>query len=41
VNGAVRYAVDKRKLVVLDDEGKTHGIDIVKCILKGTGAAAK
>jgi hypothetical protein len=38
VNGAVRYAVDKRKLVVVDDEGKEHQMEIVKRTLKGPAA---
>jgi hypothetical protein len=34
VNGEVKYYVDKRKLHVLDDDGKEHVIDIVKQIQK-------
>ena len=34
VNGAVRYAVDKQKLVVLDDQGKEHEMEIIKRVLK-------
>ena len=34
VNGEVKYYVDKRKLHVLDDDGKEHVIEIVKQIQK-------
>lgn len=34
VNGKVKYAVEKRKLFVIDDEGKDHEMEIVKKVLK-------
>jgi hypothetical protein len=34
VNEKVKFAVDKRKLYVLDDEGKEHEMEIIKRILK-------
>jgi len=34
VNEKVKFAVDKRKLYVLDDEGKDHEMEIVTRILK-------
>jgi hypothetical protein len=34
VNGPVKYAVDGRKLVVMDDDSKRHEMEIVKRILK-------
>jgi hypothetical protein len=34
VNGPVKYAVDGRKLIVIDDDGKQHAMEIVKRILK-------
>jgi hypothetical protein len=34
VNEKIKFAVDKRKLYVLDDEGKEHEMEIVKRILK-------
>ena len=34
VNGAVKYAVDGRKPVVIDDDGKQHEMEITKRILK-------
>ena len=34
VNGPVKYAVEKRKLYVVDDDGKEHEMEIVKRILK-------
>lgn len=34
VNGPVRYAVEKRKLYVLDEDGKEHGMEIVKKTLR-------
>ena len=33
VNGPVKYAVDGRKLIVIDDDGKQHEMEIVKRIL--------
>jgi hypothetical protein len=36
VNGTVQYVVEKRKLIVLDDGGKEHELEIVKRILKET-----
>jgi hypothetical protein len=34
VNGPVKYAVEKRKLFVIDDDGKEHEMEIIKRILK-------
>lgn len=34
VNGKVKYAVEKRKLYVIDDEGKEHEMGIVKKTLR-------
>lgn len=34
VNGPVKYAVEKRKLYVVDDDGKEHEMEVVKRILK-------
>lgn len=34
VNGPVRYAVEKRKLYVIDDDGKEHEMEVVKRILR-------
>ena len=34
VNGLVRYVVDKRKLYVLDEDGKEHEMEIVKKTLR-------
>jgi hypothetical protein len=33
VNGPVKYAVEKRKLLVMDEDGKEHEMEIVKKIL--------
>jgi hypothetical protein len=30
VNGRVKYAVKKRKLIIMDDDGKEHETDILK-----------
>jgi hypothetical protein len=34
VNGPVKYAVEKRKLFVIDDDGKEHEMEIIKRVLK-------
>jgi hypothetical protein len=34
VNEKVKYAVEKRTLIVIDDEGKEHKMEIVKRVLK-------
>jgi hypothetical protein len=34
VNGKVKYTVEKRKLYVIDDEGKEHEMEIVKKTLR-------
>jgi hypothetical protein len=34
VNGPVKYAVEKRRLYVIDDDGKEHEMEIVKKTLK-------
>lgn len=41
VNGKVKYAVEKRKLFVIDDEGKEHEMEIVKKVLRTPEAAGK
>ena len=34
VNAPVKFAVEKRKLFVIDDDGKEHRMDILKQVLK-------
>jgi hypothetical protein len=34
VNGSVRFADEKRKLFVIDDDGREHGMKIVRRVLK-------
>lgn len=34
MNGSVKFAIEKRKLFVIDDDGKEHEMEIVKRILK-------
>ncbi len=34
VNGKVKFAVENRKLYVIDDEGKEHEMEIVKKVLR-------
>jgi hypothetical protein len=34
VNGPVEFAVEKRKLFVMDDDGREHEMEIVKQVLK-------
>ena len=34
VNGLVKYAVEKRKLFVIDDDGKEHEMEIIKKTLR-------
>jgi hypothetical protein len=34
VNGKVKYAIDKRKLYLLDDQGKEHEMEIMKKTLR-------
>jgi hypothetical protein len=34
VNGKTKYAIDKRKLFLIDDEGKEHEMEIVKKTLR-------
>jgi hypothetical protein len=41
VNGAVKYAVEKQKLFVIDDDGKEHEMEIVKKILRQPAEPAK
>ncbi len=41
VNGKVKYAVEKRKLFVIDDEGKEHEMEIVKKVLRSPESTAK
>lgn len=37
VNGPVKYSVEKRKLFVLDEDGKEHEMEIIKKTLRVTG----
>jgi hypothetical protein len=39
MNGPVKYAVEKRKLYVIDDDGKEHKMEVVKRVLKQPDAA--
>jgi len=39
VNGPVRFAADKRKLFLIDDDGKKYEMEIVKRILKKSAAS--
>jgi hypothetical protein len=41
VNGPVKYAVEKRKLYVIDEDGKEHEMEIVKKTLKTPEPASK
>jgi hypothetical protein len=41
VNGPVKYAVEKRKLFVLDDDGKEHELEIIKKILRQPAEQSK
>lgn len=41
VNGPVKFAVEKRKLFVIDDDGKEHEMEIIKQVLKPAGQAAQ
>jgi hypothetical protein len=41
VNGAVKYAVEKRKLFVMDEDGKEHEMEIVKKTLRQPEQAGK
>lgn len=41
VNGPVKYAVEKRKLFVMDDDGKEHEMEIVKKTLRLPDQATK
>ena len=41
VNEKVKFAVEKRNLYVIDDEGKEHKMEIVKRILKDSAPATK
>ena len=34
VNGPVKYAVEKRKLYVIDEDRKEHEMEIIKRVLK-------
>jgi len=34
VNGPVKYAIEKRKLFVIDEDGKEHEMELVKKILR-------
>ena len=34
VNGPVKFAIEKRKLFVMDEDGKEHEMEIVKKVLK-------
>ena len=41
INGPVKYAVEKRNLYVIDDDGKEHEMEITKKTLKIPEAATK
>jgi len=41
VNEKVKFAVDKRRLYVLDDEGKEHEMEIINRILKQSNLATQ
>jgi hypothetical protein len=41
VNGPVKYAVEKRKLFVMDEDGKEHEMEIVKKTLRLSDQPAK
>jgi hypothetical protein len=41
VNGPVKYAVEKRKLYVMDEDGKEHEMEIVKKTLRVTDPPGK
>lgn len=34
VNGTVKYAIEKRKLVLIDEDGKEHELEVVKKTLR-------
>ena len=34
VNAPVKFAIEKRKLFVIDDDGKEHEMEIIKQVLK-------
>ena len=41
VNGPVKYAIEKRKLYVIDEDGKEHEMEVVKKTLKTPEPASK
>ena len=41
VNGPVKFAVEKRKLFVIDEDGKEHEMEIVKKVLRQPPEAPK
>jgi len=41
VNGPVKFAVEKRKLYVIDDDGKEHEMEIIKHVLKQAGTTQR
>jgi hypothetical protein len=41
VNGAVKYAVERRKIFVMDEDGKEHEMEIVKKTLRASEQAVK
>lgn len=41
VNGPVKFAVEKRKLFVIDEDGKEHEMEIVKKVLREPAQAPK
>jgi len=41
VNGPVKFAVEKRKLFVIDEEGKEHEMEIVNKVLRQPAEAPK
>ena len=41
VNGPVKFAVEKRKLFVIDEDGKEHEMEIVKKVLREPAGSSK
>ena len=41
VNGPVKYAVEKRKLFVMDEDGREHEMEIVKKTLRQSADPSK
>ena len=41
INGPVKYAIEKRKLFVIDEDGKEHEMEIIKKTLRLPDQKAK